>query len=235
MSCRPSKRKRAIQGSAAAWMVRLTEPWERDRREMVRSLLVTTQASSVSRLRSKSAGRGGGGEADAAAGTHRIERDLDQAGGIAIEDPQRVAAAGEAHGDGGVTGADAPRNGQQAGFDLVDGAIGGGKDVGLGGFGAGEHVGRSGVEGDLLARVEAGEIDHADGASVPIGDEAVPEEALGFAPGAGRGGSGGEEQGAPRNRGTVHSDILSHWEGMRGSCYAVKSPAIPKPERWPSG
>jgi hypothetical protein len=32
---------------------------------------------------------------------------------------------------------------------------------------------------------------------------------LGFGPAAGRGGSGREQQGAPRNQGTVHSDILS--------------------------
>src|ERR1019366_8973991 len=110
---------------------------------------------------------GRGGQADVTAGAHRIEGDFDQAGRVAIEDPERVAVAGEAHGDGGVPGADASRNGQQAGFNLVNGAIGGGEDVGLGGFGAGEHLGRRGVEGDLLVGAETGEIDDADGARVP--------------------------------------------------------------------
>src|ERR1035437_3401570 len=168
---------------------------------------------------------GWGGQVDVTAGAHRIEGDFDQAGGVAIEHPERVAVAGDAHGDGGVTGTDAPRNGQQAGFDLVNGAIGGGEDVGRGGFGTGEHLGRSGVERDLPAGAETGEIDDADGASVPIGDEAVPEEALGFGPAAGRGGSAREQQGAPRNQGTVHSAILSPagWIARRMLC--CKKPA----------
>src|ERR1019366_7972961 len=152
---------------------------------------------------------GRGGQADATARAHIFEGDFDEAGGVAIENPECFAVAGEAHGDGGVAGADASRDGEQAGFDLVDGAVGGCQDVGTGGFRAGEHLGGSGVEGDLAAGAEAGEIDDADGAGVAVGDEAVSEEALGFGPGTGRGGSGGEEQGTPRNQGTVHSAILS--------------------------
>ena len=69
---------------------------------MVRAARVTMQASSVSRLRSKSSG--GRGEADAAAGAQGVEGEFDEAGGIAIEHPEGVAGAGEAHGDGGVAG-----------------------------------------------------------------------------------------------------------------------------------
>ena len=187
--------------------MRVTEAWASETTEIVRSLLVTTQASSVSRLRSKSAGRRG--QANVPAGAHRVEGDLHQAGRVAIQHPERVAGAREAHGDGGVAGAHAPRNGQQAGLDLVDRAIGGCQHIGLGGLRAREHLRRSGVERDLLAGAKAREIDHPDGASVPIGDEAVSEEALGLGSGTGRGGRRGQQQRASRNQGTVHSDILS--------------------------
>src|ERR1019366_2320445 len=87
-------------------------------------------------------------------------------------------------------------------------------------FRTGEHLGRCGVEGDLAAGAEAGEIDDADGAGVLVGDEAVSEEALGFGPGTGRGGSGGEEQGAPRNQGRVHSAILSRG-GVKRAAHVI--------------
>ena len=121
----------------------------------------------------------------------------------------------------------------EAGLDLVDGSVGGRQDVRFGGFGASEHLRRCGVEWDLLAGAEAGEIDDADGVSVPIGNEAVSEEALGFRFGAGRGGSRGEQQGAPRDQGTVHTDILSPGRVERAP-HVMLGKAL-KPERWPSG
>ena len=57
------------------------------------------------------------------AGAHRVERHFDQAGRVALEHPERIAGAREAHRDGLVAGADAARHGQQAGVDLVDGPI----------------------------------------------------------------------------------------------------------------
>src|ERR1019366_3437976 len=87
-------------------------------------------------------------------------------------------------------------------------------------FRTGEHLGRCGVEGDLAAGAEAGEIDDADGAGVLVGDEAVSEEALGFGPGAGRGGDGRDEQGAPRNQGRVHYAILSRG-GVKGAPHVI--------------
>src|ERR1035437_6797223 len=75
-----------------------------------------------------------------------------------------------------------------------------------------QYGGSGGAVVNIVTRSGTNQIhgaDDADGARVPIGDEAVPEEALGFGPAAGRGGSGREQQGAPRNQGTVHSAILS--------------------------
>ena len=166
-------------------------------------------------------------------GTHRIEGNFDQAGGIAIQHPERVAGAREAHRDGGVTGADTARNGEEPGLDLVNGSVGGRQDVRFGGFGASEHLRRCGVEWDLLAGAEAGEVDDADGVSVPIGNEAISEEALGFGFGAGRGGGGREQQSAPRDQGTVHNVILSPRPGERAAHVMLEKAR--RPERWPSG
>ena len=94
--------------------------------------------------------------------------------------------------DRGVARADPPRDRQQAGLDFVNRAGCRRQDIGLGGLRARQHLRRCGIERDLLPRAKAGEIDDADGVSVPIGDEAVAEEALRLRSGARRGGSGGQ-------------------------------------------
>ena len=79
-------------------------------------------------------------ELDAAAWAQGVEGNLHQAGWVAIEDPECIAGAGEAHGDRLVAGAYAAGDGEQAGFDFIDGAGIGCQHVGFGGLGYGENL-----------------------------------------------------------------------------------------------
>ena len=171
-----------MQGSAAACMVRLTEDCASEMTEM-RAVAAGHDAGVVGFAAQIEIG-GRGGQADAAARAAGYRTGFRPGWRDRGKHPKRVAGAREAHRDRGVARADPPRNVQQAGLDFINGAAGGRQYIGLGGLGARQHLRWRGIQRDLLARAEAGEIDDADGVSVPVGDEAVAKEALGFGSGA---------------------------------------------------
>ncbi len=159
---------------------------------------------------------GGRGEADTTPGPQGVEGNLDQAGGIAIKDPERVTASRQPHREGVIAGLDAPGDRKQRRVELVHGPVLESKGVRLSGFRAGQNLRGGGVERNLSASLEAREVHRGDGAAAAISDKAIAKEALGLRTGAPNGGSGGGyEQRSPRNQGRGHYPLFYAWPGRR--------------------